>query len=242
MDELEFRRRAYADPNDKSPEFIAASTASTGNRQFMDEMKDFNRKLTRALDEPVPPALPDKLMLSHLLRQPDSREGLGWRHLAIAASVAFTLGFATRFVQMSPDPGAGLPSVSRVAMHHVQMEMPFTHYIDEEVTLTTINAKLRPYGARLTDLAGVGKVYYANHCMFAGGPAAHLVIQGESDRVHVFLVPMERALQVEERFSEANLHGEVMPMSYNRLVVVSDKQEDIHRMAEKVKASLERAI
>ncbi|OXY82097.1 DUF3379 domain-containing protein [Oceanimonas doudoroffii] len=242
MDDLEFRRRAYADPDDKSPEFLRASSAHAGNRQFLEDMKGFNHKLARALDEPVPPSLPDKLMLSHLLRQPESRPLPGWRHLAMAASVAFALGFATRFVTFSPQAAAGPPSVSQVALHHVMREMPFTHYIDEEVTLTTVNAKLRPYGTQLHDMAEVGKVYYANHCMFAGGPAAHLVIQGEHERVHVFLVPMERPLQIQSRFTEDNLHGEVMPMSYNRLVVVSDRGEDVHRMAQKVKASLEKAI
>ncbi|WMC09244.1 DUF3379 domain-containing protein [Oceanimonas pelagia] len=241
MDDLEFRRRAYADPDDKSPEFLSACAANAGNRQFLDEMKAFNRKLSHALAEPVPAALPDKLMLSHLLRQPD-RHVPGWRHLAVAASVAFALGFTTRFVTFSPQAAAEPPSVSQVAMQHVLREMPFTHYIDEEVTLTTVNAKLRPYGTQLHDMAEIGKVYYANHCMFAGGPAAHLVIQGEHDRVHVFLVPMERVMQLEPRFSENNLHGEVMPMSYNRLVVVSDRREDVHRMAQKVKASLEKAI
>ncbi|MDP5291366.1 DUF3379 domain-containing protein [Oceanimonas sp. CHS3-5] len=242
MDDLEFRRRAYADPDDKSPEFLAASSANPGNRQFLDDMKAFNRKLSRALEEPVPTALPDKLMLSHLMRQPDNRTLPGWRHLAVAASVAFALGFATRFVTFSPQAVAEPPSVAQVAMHHVLREMPFTHYIDEEVSLDTVNAKLRPYGTQLHDMADVGRVYYANHCMFGGGPAAHLVIQGEHDRVHVFLVPMERALQLQDSFSEDNLHGEVMPMSYNRLVVVSNRGENIHRIAEKVKASLERSI
>ncbi|MDV2857844.1 MULTISPECIES: DUF3379 domain-containing protein [Oceanimonas] len=241
MDDLEFRRRAYADPDDKSPEFLAASASSQSNRQFLEDMKAFNRKLSFALEEPVPQALPDQLMLSHLLRQPD-REQSRWRYLAVAASVAFALGFATRFVTFSPQAVAEPPAVGEVAVTHVLREMPFTHYIDEEVTLETVNAKLRPYGTRLQDLSGMGKVYYANHCMFAGGPAAHLVVQGEHDRVHVFLVPMERALQLQERFSKDNLHGEVLPMSYNRLVVVSDRNEDVSRVAERVKASLEKAI
>ncbi|OYD25210.1 DUF3379 domain-containing protein [Oceanimonas baumannii] len=241
MDDLEFRRRAYADPDDKSPEFLSASASCLSNRQFLDELKVFNHKLSKALEEPVPDALPDKLMLSHLLRQPD-RETRRWQPLAVAASVAFALGFATRFITFSPQAVAEPPSVAQVAVSHVLQEIPFTHYVDEEVTLNTVNAKLRPYGTRLQSLNSLGKVYYANHCMFAGGPAAHLVIQGEHERVHVFLVPMERALRLQDRFSEDNLHGEVLSMSYNRLVVVSDRSENVSRMAEQVKASLEKSI
>ncbi|GHA12495.1 DUF3379 domain-containing protein [Oceanisphaera arctica] len=242
MDDLEFRRRAYADPNDKSSDFISASTTNAGNRQFMGEIKDFNHKLARALHEPVPDTLPDKLMLSHLLRQPDKREGFGWRHLAMAASVTFALGFSTRFMHFSAEAEPLPPSIGQVAMSHVQWEMPFTQYVDEAVSLSTINAKLEPYGTRINDMADVGKVYYANHCMFAGGPAAHLVIQGEHDRVHVFIVPADRALQLVNSFSDDHYHGEVIPMTLNRLVVVSELEEDVGKMASKIKASLERAI
>ncbi len=242
MDDLEFRRRAYADPNDKSPDFINASTTNAGNRQFMEEIKGFNHKLERALHEPVPAALPDKLMLSHLLRQPDNRDNFGWRHLAVAASITFVLGFSTRFLPLSSDPATPMPSVAQVAMHHVRAEMSFTHHVDEDLSLTTINAKLKPYGTQLKNMAEVGKVYYANHCMFAGGPAAHLVIQGEHDRVHVFIVPADRALQLVDSFSDTRYHGEVIPMSLNRLVVVSELEEDVGKMASKVRTSLERAI
>ncbi|MFP2769521.1 DUF3379 family protein [Oceanisphaera sp. KMM 10153] len=240
MDDLEFRRRAYADPNDKSPDFISASTNNAGNRQFMGEIKDFNHKLTRALHEPVPNTLPGKLMLSPLLRQADKPEGFGWRHLAVAASVTFVLGFSTRFLPLSAESLP--PAVGQVAIEHVRLEMPFTQNVDEEVSLTTINAKLAPYGARIQDMADVGKVYFANHCMFAGGPAAHLVIQGEHDRVHVFIVPADRALQLVNSFSDSHYHGEVIPMALNRLVVVSELEEDVGKMAGKLKASLERAI
>ena len=242
MDDLEFRRRAYADPNDKSSDFISASTTNAGNRQFMGEIKDFNHKLTRALNEPVPATLPDKLMLSHLLRQPDKSEGFGWRHLAIAASVTFVLGFSTRFLPLPAGAEPSAPFIGQVAMEHVRFETPFTQYVDEDVTLSTVNAKLKPYGTQLKGMTDVGKVYYANHCMFAGGPAAHLVIQGEHDRVHVFVVPADRALQLVNSFSDARYHGEVIPMTFNRLVVVSDKEEDVGKMASKIKASLERAI
>ncbi|MBM7455598.1 hypothetical protein HNR62_001470 [Oceanisphaera litoralis] len=242
MDDLEFRRRAYADPNDKSPDFIHASTTNAGNRKFVSEIKDFNLKLTQALHEPVPETLPAKLMLSPLLRQPGRPEGFGWRHLAVAASMTFVLGFATRFLPLPAEAEPLPPAVGQVAIQHVQWEMPFTQYVDEAVSLTTINAKLAPYGTRITDMADVGKVYYANHCMFAGGPAAHLVLQGEHHRVHVFIVPADRALQLVNSFSDAHYHGEVIPMTLNRLVVVSELEEDVGKMAGKIKASLKRAI
>ncbi|WP_417618212.1 DUF3379 family protein [Oceanisphaera sp.] len=242
MNELEFRRRAYADPNDKSADFMQTSDSCAGNQQFVNELKRFDQRLEKALQEPVPDTLLNKLLLEQLPYQPVTPSGLGWRHLAVAASVTFLLGFSTRFLPLDVGPQAPYPAVGQVAIEHVRLEAPFTQTVDEQVTLTAVNAKLKPYGAQLNSLADVGKVYYANHCQFAGGPAAHLVIQGQHDRVNVFLVPVDRALQLASHFSDEQYHGEVIGMNLNRLVVVSDNQEDVKAMVNKIETSLQRAL
>lgn len=242
MDELEFRRRAYANPNDKSADFIAASNANAGNQQFVHDLKRFDQQLGKALHEPVPDTLANKLLLNQVPPQTDNDVHFGWRHLAVAASVTFVLGFSTRFLTFTPGKDAPYPAVDQVAMEHVRLESPFTDTVDEQVTLTAVNAKLRPYGTQFKSMADVGKVYYANHCLFAGGPAAHLVIQGAHGRVNVFLVPADRDLQLVNRFSDAQYHGEVIGMNLNRLVVVSEQQEDVDDMVSKIEASLERAL
>lgn len=242
MDELEFRRRVYTDPNDKHPDFLSASADHAANRQFLDEMKDFNHKLEQAMKVPLPESFPHTLMMASLQGQPKHREGPGWRFLAIAASVAFALGVATRFVHLPAEADTGLPSIAQVALQHVQGEMPFTRYVDEKVTLTAANAKLEPYGARLGDLSRVGKIYYANHCMFPGGTVAHLVIAGEHERINIFLVPMDRPLKIENRFVGQGLQGEVVPMPNYRLVIVTGMQENLRQVTDTVKASLERII
>ncbi|GAA3527980.1 DUF3379 family protein [Zobellella aerophila] len=242
MDELEFRRRVYTDPNDKHPDFLSASTDHAANRQFLNEMKDFNHKLEQAMNVPVPKGFPDTLMLRHLLGEPKYREGPGWRYLAIAASVAFVLGFATRFIHLPAEASPGLPSIAQVALQHVQTEMPFTRYVDEQVTLIAANAKLAPYGARLSDMSRVGKIYYANHCMFPGGTVAHLVIAGEYERINIFLVPMDQPLKMESQFAGQGLQGEVVPMQNYRLVIVTDMQENLKQVTDTVKTSLEHII
>ena len=181
-----------------------------------------------------------------LVKTLNSREqrktGLGWRHLAIAASITFVLGFCTRFVSFSETSAPAFTSMSQVAMEHVYAESAFTAGVDEQVTLTAVNAKLQPYGTELQSLSELGQVYYANHCLFGNGPAAHLVIQGEHQRVHVFIVPPERQLAEVSRFSDDRFHGEIIPMGLNHLVVVSEKDENIDDMARKIQASLHRAI
>lgn len=242
MDELEFRRRAYANPHDKSADFISASGANAGNQQFVQDLKRFDQQLGNALHEPVPDTLANKLLLNNVSPKTDNATHFGWRHLAVAASVTFVLGFSTRFLTFTPGLDIPYPAVDQVAMEHVRLESSFTEAVDEQVTLTAVNAKLRPYGTQFKNMTDIGKVYYANHCLFAGGPAAHLIIQGEHGRVNVFLVPADRALQLVSRFSDDQYHGEVIGMNLNRLVVVSEKQEDVEKMVSKIESSLERAI
>lgn len=242
MDELEFRRRAYANPHDESADFIAASSANAGNQQFLRDLKRFDHQLDKALHEPVPDALANKLLLNNATPNIDKTAHFGWRHLAVAASITFVLGFSTRFLTFAPGLDAPYPALDQVAMEHVRLESSFTETVDEQVTLMAVNAKLRPYGTQLKAMSDIGQVYYANHCLFAGGPAAHLVIQGDHGRVNVFLVPADRALQLVSRFSDEQYHGEVIGMNLNRLVVVSEKQDDVKKIASKIEASLERAI
>lgn len=244
MDELEFRRRAYANPNDSSADFVQASARSAKNQAFLAELQALDSQLHGALAEPVPSHLVDTLLA---LPEQDGAPSaidkkLGWRHLAIAASLTFVLGFSTRFISFESPSPATPNSMAQIAMTHVYAEAPLTQHIDEQVTLTAVNAKLQPYGTQLQSLATVGQVYYANHCLFGNGPAAHLVIQGEHQRVHVFIVPPQRELDHINRFSDEHYHGEVIPMQVNHLVVVSEKDENIDDMAAKVQASLTQAI
>lgn len=260
MDELEFRRRAYANPNDTSADFIAAKASSSSHQALVAQLQHFDQQLDIALQEPVPTQLATALLRApHLADNAQPMDGmvhinqakpikreksssLGWRHLAIAASVTFVLGFSTRFIPFS-EPNTLKPiSMSQVAMEHVYAESAFTQGVDERVTLTAVNAKLQPYGTELQSLSEIGHVYYANHCLFGNGPAAHLVIQGEHQRVHVFVVPPKRELVDVTRFSDERFHGEIIPMELNHLVVVGEKDENIDEMAAKIKASLHRSI
>ena len=253
MDELEFRRRAYANPNDTSADFIAAKASTACNEQLVAQLQQFDRQLGDALQEPVPEHLAAALLRTAQLHPWDTvqapaavlpigankNSSLGWRHLAIAASITFVLGFSTRFISFDE---SSFTSMGQIAMQHVHAESALIQGVDEQVTLTAVNAKLQPYGTQLQSLAEVGQVYYANHCLFGDGPAAHLVIQGEHERVHVFIVPPKRALAEVQRFSDNQYHGEIVPMALNHLVVISENNEDLDQMAKKIQASLEQSI
>lgn len=255
MDELEFRRRAYANPNDTNVDFSQAQHSSERNGALVAQLQQFDAKLSCALQEPVPEHLAASLLQTAQLHAQASTplkskqsSVLGWRHLAIAASITFVLGFSTRFISFSELGTSNITSMGQMAMAHVHAESPLTQTVNENVTLTAVNAKLQPYGTQLQNLNEVGQVYYANHCLFGDASAAHLVIQGEYQRVHVFVLPPDRELVNANRvadkqyFSDQQYHGEILSTAFNKLVVVSEKNENLDVMARKIQASLDRQI
>lgn len=60
MDELEFRRRLFADPNDK--DVIAQADTDPAKQRLVKEMQDFDATLHSALDISVPDDLAQKIL------------------------------------------------------------------------------------------------------------------------------------------------------------------------------------
>jgi hypothetical protein len=103
MDELEFRRRAITHPTDRDPAF-SSRRGVTANRKHLDEMKQLDRSLQRALEVEVPAGLAeDPAQAGDGSRStaggPAARpRGSGLARSAMAASVAFLLGMSTRWI------------------------------------------------------------------------------------------------------------------------------------------------
>ncbi|WP_330960748.1 DUF3379 domain-containing protein [Photobacterium sp. 53610] len=232
MDDLEFRRRILADPSDNSPDMCAAKNSSIANRKLHDELQQLDSKLAAAMKVDVPEDLADRI----LFRQ----SGQGYqaekkvrRHLAIAASVAFLCGL---FIGQFSDRimPASSPDIGQIALKHIYNEAPFVDQIDEGVSLKQVNAKLKPFGPKFSTLPS--HVYYLNHCGFDGGDALHMVMEGQSGKVTVFVVPKpSRAM---ENFEDKNMRGVVIPSQEASLIVVGNKGENVMPIAEKLKGAL----
>ncbi|MCW8331921.1 DUF3379 domain-containing protein [Photobacterium sp. SDRW27] len=234
MDDLEFRRRILADPNDNSQDMVAARNSSIANRKLSDELLQLDAKLESALKVNVPDDLADRILF-HQSGQPERTQSKMRFHLAIAASVAFAFGlFIGQFnSQISPAPGY-TSEIAQVALDHVYTEAPFINGIDEAVSLQQVNAKLTPFGSELSDLPG--HVYYVNHCGFGDKNALHMVMATDSGKVTVFVVPEQS--QSMSPFSDNSLQGVVMPIQNASLIVVGDKGQDVTPVANRLKSNL----
>ncbi|XEI31431.1 DUF3379 domain-containing protein [Aeromonas veronii] len=258
MDELEFRRNAMIQPNDQQPDFLKAAEASQTNRNYLDEMQQFDRALKRTMQVEVPAGLAERILLRQAMQQESDtqddmpptrplgtapvkiRTSTSWRQIALAASVAFLLGMSTRWITLPETPAA--LSLAQVAMAHVYGEEPFIEGVDEQVDLHNINAKMEKYGATLSEMDGL-KVTYVNHCSFYQGPALHMVIQGKMGPVTLFLVPKHVPLTLQQAtFEDGTLKGEIVQLKGANMVLIGEMKEPLAPVANALQSRLQWAI
>lgn len=239
MDDLEFRRRLLADPNDNSQEMLAAKNASPANRQLADELLQLDAKLDNILKVDVPDDLADRILF-HQSGQPENNRSKIRFHLAIAASIAFVFGlFLGQFnTQLFPANAQDTHAIAQVALKHIYDEAPFVDHVDESVSLQQVNAKLTPFGSELSALDA--HVYYVNHCAFGSKNALHMVMAGEAGKVTVFVVPEKSPAM--SSFDDEQLQGIVMPLQEASLIVVGNKGHDVMPIAKRLKSDLHQKI
>ncbi|OAN18575.1 hypothetical protein A3K86_06725 [Photobacterium jeanii] len=243
MDDLEFRRRILADPNDNSEEMIEAKNASLVNRKLSDELQLLDAKIDKALKVDVPDDLADRILF-HQSGQTPAKPKTTKVHLAIAASVAFAFGiFTGQFnsifdntssTSKTAQIAAAEANLGQMALDHFYAEAPFVNTIDEGVELSQVNAKLKPFGSELTELPG--HVYYVNHCSFGNQNALHMVMDTPQGKVTVFVVPMKS--QIETDFKDSKMEGVLMPLRDASLIVVGEKGSDMKPVANTIKSEL----
>ncbi|MGR5077799.1 DUF3379 family protein [Photobacterium swingsii] len=239
MDDLEFRRRILADPNDNSAEMIEAKNSSLVNRKLSDELLQLDTKLEKALKVDVPDDLVDRILF-HQSGQTPAKPKTTRVHLAIAASIAFAFGvFTGQFDQIISNAdvtrSAEAAPLGQIALSHVHDEAPFIDTIDESVQLSQVNAKLKPFGTELSSLPG--HVYYVNHCAFGKQNALHMVVDTPEGKVTVFIVPEQSPTAAS--FNDKTMAGIVMPLQNASLIVVGDKNADMQPVAKTIKSELQ---
>lgn len=237
MDELEFRRRILADPQDKDPELLAAKSASPANQKLASELDQLDALLDQTLRVDVPDDLVDKVLFKQ--SSDATREARKPRfHLAIAASVAFAFGIMLgQFNWQALPVLPGQASLGQIALEHYYHEESFIDGVYEGASLTQVNAKLAPLGKAFNGQLP-GEVSYINHCSFADNHAVHMVIKdSKGQSFTVFVVPQQSPAM--ERHSDGNMEAVSMPAANNSSVIVVGKEgSDIMPVAKQLKTHL----
>lgn len=229
MDDLQFRRTIYADPNSTDEDLLAAKKADPAKQQCADELIKLDKKIYQAMNIDVPDDLYNKVMLKQSFQSHQQQKRKSRIQLAMAASVAFAVGLSVNFMQSSN----AYSDLGDYAIAHVNHEANlFNNQSTAQVTLASLNQQMAPYKGSFTQ--SLGHLISASHCDFGGIQVLHLVYQGKEHPVTVFVVPPNDGLTFDANFAKGNLHGEAQQFKNADIVVVSDKTESLQQWQQKI--------
>ncbi len=222
MDDLQFRRSIYADPNTCDQEVLEAKNADPIKKQFAQDIEKLDRQIYQAMKIDVPDDLYNRLILRQTLASHQQQKRKSRIQLAIAASVAFAVGLSFNFMHSS----RAYTDLGDYAIAHVNHEAHmFNNNSVSNITLTSLNEKMATYNGNFSQ--SLGTLISASYCDFDGIKALHLVYQGQREPVTVFVIPSENGLTFDASFASEHLHGEAQQYKNANIIVVGDKNEPL---------------
>lgn len=234
MDDLIFRRSIYADPKTSDPEILEAIKNDPQKQKLANDLGKFDDKIFAALSVDVPSDLANKLMLRQTMADHTKQKKKSRIHLALAASVVFTVGVTMNMFQFS----SSYNNLGDHSLAHVHYENgSFKNMATENITLESVNKRLANFGGNFTSL--VGEVISADFCRFDGIKSLHLVFQGENSPVTVFVIPHEDSLTVKNDFSDAKYDGKTIQYLQSNIVVITEKDESVNEWQSKINQNIE---
>ncbi|NMH59480.1 DUF3379 family protein [Alteromonas ponticola] len=231
MDELEFRRRIYADPHTTDEAVIAAAEADTNKQAFWNEIKAFNAKLEKAVDIDVPDDLVHRLIWQQGVRQYKHEKRKKRRLFAFAASIALVAGISfTLWDQWL------YADLQKQLLTHVSHATEEISYSTKPAGLGKVNAKLASFGGHFEQ--EIGEVEVANYCYLGAVKALHLILSTAQGSLSVFILPENERRAVAEQFSDGNFKGSLLTMDNRNVVVIGATNADLSSLESKIKQSL----
>ncbi|WP_189637837.1 DUF3379 family protein [Thalassotalea sp. HSM 43] len=237
MDELEFRRRLYSDPNSKDNELLNAIEADPSRKKFAKELKSLDDKIDSVLRVDVPEDLADRLILRQSLDSHSQRQRKSRWHLAVAASVAFIVGISVSYMAITPSHS----SIADYSLAHYHHEAGnFAHSGDSKYTLTSFNKSVAGLDVSFTDK--LGKLVSVDECFFDGMNSVHLVFEGLYDNVTVFIIPKNEHLAQSEQFADQSVKGISRQYSKGGVIIMGDVKEPLEQWQQKIDETIEWSI
>jgi hypothetical protein len=222
MDDLQYRRSIYADPSSRDVRIIAAQNNDPAKKQLAQELCQFDEKLKQAMKVSVPDDLCNKLLLRQTLASHQQEKRKSRVYLALAASVAIIAGLVVNYLQFSNS----YTNLGDYALAHVYHEENIYSNDDSaRVSLASLNEKMTTFNGTFTE--SMGELISADYCRFDGMKSLHLVFQGLTDTVTVFVVPQKEHLAYIDKFSDEKLQGESLKFEHANILVVADKNESL---------------
>jgi hypothetical protein len=233
MDDLQFRRSIYSDPNSQDVELLAAIQESPARQKQAKDIISLDERIKQAMQVPVPDDLCDKLILRQTFASHQQHKRKKRFHLAIAASVAVFGGLLVNYMQFS----SAYDNLGDYSLAHVYHEESIhSNNSTNTVSLTSLNSKMATFEGSFKST--VGKLIFADYCRFGGMKSLHLVYQGETSPVNVFIVPKDDRVNFVDRFNDQTYYGETLGFKNANVIIVADGNESLNKWQQNVSQTI----
>ncbi|WP_206484644.1 DUF3379 family protein [Thalassotalea sp. G2M2-11] len=233
MDDLQFRRNIYADPNTSDSDTLAAKHSDPAKRKFAEELAQLDQQIAQALNIDVPDDLSEKLILRQSLASHQQQKKRKRIKLALAASVTFVIGLTVQQLQFSH----AYSSIADYAIAHTNHEaIYFSNQDEAKVSLASLNKKMASFNGSFSEQ--IGELIMADYCRFDGTKSLHLVFKGRSSPVNVFIVPDSEHLAFSKDFANDALSGFASQFNQSNIIVVGDKNEPLKQWQQKINQNI----
>ncbi len=264
MDELEFRKRVYANPRYLESEVLDAARANPAYQKILDETVAFEDSLgTLVASAEAPAGMMERLLAipegdesgEDIAAQPGSivspiraNTPSSFHYYAVAASLVLAVGI---IFSLSFNNG---PSSADIVFGEDMLE--HLHHDIEEINditggenyamlgLDEVNSSLANAGTRLVryDESQNFAVRSAKPCeILPAYESAHLVLQGSQGAISVIVIN-NSPVDVQFSIRDDRFEGIVLPMEQGNMILVGEKNEDLRQYASLFSENVEWAI
>ena len=198
MDELEFQKRVYANPEEVDQEVLDAARDNPAYQKILDQARELNAAVTSLVNNiSVPSGLADKLgaipaddeAATKIASKPAANSNF-FQYYAIAASLILALGVTFSIIYNNE------PAVSDLAfgddiLRHLYYEAAEIESMQSVIALSTVTAVMASAGSQLVAnelLQGLSVVMAKPCVILAAYQSTHLVLEGAQGAVNVIVI------------------------------------------------------
>ncbi|GAA0291761.1 DUF3379 domain-containing protein [Psychrosphaera haliotis] len=231
MDDLTFRRRIYADPQDSDSDIKSACSADSKKAKFRAEMMGFDDKLKNALMIDVPENYADRVLLNKHLNSKNNKSKISTVRWAVAASIIFAVGISTSILY----PLKNTTMLISHAISHMESELDHIP-TNSNYTLEQVNAKLAEFGGTLVD--NIAAIKFVSFCRFEGTRSLHIVMSDKGEDVTVFIVPKDSGLSSQSTVSQNRYVGTSLSNKFADMVVITAEKSSAEDWKKRISSKI----
>lgn len=237
MNLAEFKRKLMTEPDSRDPEFLVARRKDDEFARLAAESAEFEDKLRKALQVPVPDKLAEDILLRQSMEPELNRRKVPY-FLAAAAALVLSVGVSLFVLLDSDVPGQN--DLAEYLAWHWELDgaaaMDTSHHQPSDVEqIQRIFAGLGVH----VDHALMDSIRLAKFCPTPDGAGAHVVLETDEGPVTMFYMPRSQAPDAPRRVDMPDgMVGWLINLERGSMALIAESGQDTSDLADQIQRKL----